>query len=118
MDVISFYLNHNSGMMKEWFWEDNILNCVFKVDIDTDDIDDFLDSLVMQFVNEMIKHFMTTKYIEPIKIIFSHDIGDYLDSFYGEVDICYEQDEKIKIKYTNSTYLEKEKFIKIKQNFN
>jgi hypothetical protein len=95
--AVNTYVEHNSSLMKEWFWEDDLLNCVFKRESgesDTDDIDDFVDGLVITILNNSLS---------PCKIMLSLDIGEYMDVFYGLVEVFYEQDH-IKIKYTNSNF--------------
>lgn len=99
--AVNAYIEHNLSLMKDCFWEDDLLNCIFKINSDTDDIDDFLDGLVLTILNNSLS---------SCKIMLSLDIGEYMDTFYGLVEIFYLQDH-IKIKYTNYNHDEKFKVI-------
>ena len=101
MEPIENYLAHNVklGIIKEWYWDDDfLLDCVFKRH---DEIEDCLDGLVMTIVN-------TLKFIvQPIQVVLSQDIGEYLDVFYGVLDITFQQDNIVCIKRTDANHKEK-----------
>ena len=104
--TVEAYIKHNSILLKEWFWEDGMLTCVFKREIDDDDMEDFSDSLTMTLLNQM----MANPPLTPSKVMLSHDIGEYMDAFYGLIEIDQEY-SNIKIKYTNAAHDEKIKVI-------
>lgn len=98
MNIIESYLKHNHCIIKEWFWEDDNLNCVFRGNVECDEIDDFIDSLIMICVHNS-KPFQISQ-----NIILSMDIGEYMDAFYGFIQITKTENNKTKVIHTNSSY--------------
>ena len=103
MDALSQYLTYNSrasrptGILKEWFWDEDMLHCIIDMNVDDDDIDDFVDALTLIVMNH-----------DSIKVMLSRDIGEYLEVFHGMIEITIDPARGIKIKKTNAAYKEKE----------